>query len=363
MMPLLSLSEIYDQIDRFDPIAYSKTRNYLNGHVSQLSPYVSRGLISVRDIYDRLISRGIKLYEMEAFVMELCWREHAQRIWQQHDPQIERRNDQSWIAQKSKIPIEILEANTGIDAIDKSLKTLKTTGYMHNHMRMYLAALMCNHYGCYWKTAAKWLHAQLCDCDGASNHLSWQWVCGANAPKIYYANQENINKYTESVQLNTPLDTSYELLPGVKLNATWKNVSLSFTPEQNISSLSAAKEPVLLYTPYNLDPFWRNNQKARRILFWDLDHWQDYPFNENIYAWINELARLNIPDIEIYIGKFKDLKKRINLNQTFAKEHPLIQHYGIQMDDRSWLFDSFEGQVGTFFNFWKKVHKHLSNEN
>ncbi|MFM8963883.1 MAG: FAD-binding domain-containing protein, partial [Sphingomonadales bacterium] len=140
MIPLRTLAEIEAYIDTFDPIRYGKTRNYINGGVSYLSPYLSRGVISVRDVYERLKRRGFSLYEMEAFVMELCWREHAQRVWQHHDPRRELRSTQYWVHNQSKIPKELLEASTGIEAIDAALLELKETGYMHNHMRMYLAA-------------------------------------------------------------------------------------------------------------------------------------------------------------------------------------------------------------------------------
>ena len=39
---------ILSQIESIDPIKYGKTRNYLNGAVTRLSPYISRGLINTR---------------------------------------------------------------------------------------------------------------------------------------------------------------------------------------------------------------------------------------------------------------------------------------------------------------------------
>ena len=41
------------------------------------------------------------------------------------------------------IPKAIVEANTGINEVDNAIKTLYDTGYMHNHMRMYVASLCC----------------------------------------------------------------------------------------------------------------------------------------------------------------------------------------------------------------------------
>jgi len=362
MMPLLHYAEIQAQIDAFDPIAYDKTRNYLDGAVSRLSPYLSRGVISIGDVYQRLKAKGFTLHEMEAFVMELCWREHAQRIWQHHNPQVELRNKQLWIQDYDYLPNEILSAQTGIDAIDQALLGLFKTGYMHNHMRMYVASLVCNHYGAYWKTAAKWMFSLLCDADAASNHLSWQWVCGANAPKVYFANQENINKYAKSNQHQTFLDTSYDKLPQLKIECDWVAPSYAFVPKNPKQLSIDTNLPTYLYTPYHLDPEWRYSTKGNRILFWDLSHWQEYPFTEQNFNWINDLAKLNIPDIQIYVGHWDNLATNLKLEQCYTKEHPLMAAYPIDKDARDWLLPDFEKAPGSFFNFWKKVHKHLSNE-
>jgi deoxyribodipyrimidine photo-lyase len=363
MMPLLSIAEIYALIDQFDPIRYGKTRNYQNGGASKLSPYISRGVISTRQIYERLNKRGFSLFEMEAFLMELCWRDHSQRVWQHHDPQVELRSTQFWIKNDTQLPLEITTVNTGIQAIDSALLELKDTGYMHNHLRMYLAALVCNHYGCHWRTAAKWLFSQLCDADAASNHLSWQWVCGANAPKVYYANQENINKYTGSEQKGTSLDTSYEELPQLHIACTWVNPKSTFVPKVAGINNFQAELPTLLYTPYHLDPNWRKEQEANKILFWDLEQWQHYPFNENIFNWINELAHVQIPDLKVVVGDWKSIQQSLDLTRVFTKEHPLSANYGVQQDPRDWLWPQGGELPGSFFNYWKKVQKHLRREN
>jgi hypothetical protein len=103
-------------------------------------------------------------------------------------------------------------------------------------------------------------------------------------------------------------------------------------------------------------------QQGNRILFWDLSHWQDYPFTANVYHWINELALLNIPNLQIMVGTWATLKEQINLDCAFTKEHPLTVNYSIQNDERSWLLPNYPQQPGSFFNFWKKVQKQLKNE-
>ena len=89
----------------------------------------------------------------------------------------------------------IIDANTGIYAIDNGIQEFYKTGYLHNHLRMYIAAIACNMGKSHWKAPAQWMYYHLLDADWASNALSWQWVAGSNANKKYVANQDNINKF------------------------------------------------------------------------------------------------------------------------------------------------------------------------
>lgn len=73
---------IIERIHRVDPIQYGKTRNYTAGAVTYLSPYVSRGVISGKQIHDAVIAGGCNTSESEKLVQELAWREYFQRVWQ-----------------------------------------------------------------------------------------------------------------------------------------------------------------------------------------------------------------------------------------------------------------------------------------
>ena len=41
---------IIDKINAIHPEKYSKTRNFLNGEVTYLSPYISRGVLSTKQV-------------------------------------------------------------------------------------------------------------------------------------------------------------------------------------------------------------------------------------------------------------------------------------------------------------------------
>ena len=187
--------KIIDQIESIDPVNYSKNRNFIDGSVTKLSPYISRGLISTKYVFEKILERNIPFWKVEKFVQELCWRDYWQLIWKQKgnliDADLKRIQDGVSNHSLSKA---LIDGNCGIKAIDNSINELYDTGYMHNHNRMYLASIACNVAKSHWLNPARWMYYNLLDGDWGSNALSWQWVCGSNSNKKYYANQENINK-------------------------------------------------------------------------------------------------------------------------------------------------------------------------
>ena len=209
----VSYTEIKERIDTINPIAYAKTRNFIDGAVTKLSPYISRGVISLPMIKDAILNK-FNRYQAEKLLQELAWREYWQRVWEEKGDEIfvDLKQEQT-LVQSKNIPSAILHASTGIDAIDQSIQELYQTGYMHNHCRMYVASITCNIAQCHWLKPSQWMYYHLLDGDPASNSLSWQWVAGTFSSKKYYCNQENINKYCYTHQRNTFLDESYEVLP------------------------------------------------------------------------------------------------------------------------------------------------------
>ena len=64
------------------PDAYAQTRNALDGAVTGLSPYITHGLLSLRDVYTDVYVR----YPLDAthkFVFELGWRVYYRHVWAQ----------------------------------------------------------------------------------------------------------------------------------------------------------------------------------------------------------------------------------------------------------------------------------------
>ena len=149
-------------------------------------------------------------HEAEKLVQELTWRDYWQQVWIVKGDAIHTalKNSQKQIS-NYQIPQAIIDASTGVDAVDAAIVALYNSGYMHNHMRMYVASICCNVAKSHWLEPSRWLYANLLDGDIASNQLSWQWVAGAFSNKKYYANQDNINHFFSNSQKKTFLDIDY----------------------------------------------------------------------------------------------------------------------------------------------------------
>ncbi len=355
MMFPTDYASILDRIAAIDPLAYGRTRNFEDGAVTKLSPYISRGVISTRMILDAVVARGYRPYKIEKFVQELCWRDYFQRIAQAriedfrfHDP-------------VPAMPKALVHAHTGIEAIDRSIQSLFDTGYMHNHMRMYVASIATNIARLDWQGPARWMHYHLLDADFASNNGSWRWVCGAGGRKKYYANQDNINRYFYSRQKNSFLDHDYAVLeqmappPALADAAPFEAITrLPGTPAPVINP----SLPVLVYTAYNLDPRWHAGEDANRILLLEPDHFRQYPMSEKSIAFILALAR-NIPGMQLFTASFEDLQRITGDLPIHYKEHPLNAHFTGEEEPRDWIAPQVSGYFPSFFAYWKKVVKQL----
>jgi deoxyribodipyrimidine photo-lyase len=357
-----SFDFIQNRINSIDPVAYGKSRNYVDGDVTYLSPYISRGVISTRQLLETVLEKGHSPKHIEKFIQELAWRDYWQQIWLAKgnliDEDLKRPQPDSC---NHGIPKNITLAKTGIKAIDSALQDFYKTGYLHNHIRMYVASLCTNMAKCHWSEPAKWMYYYLLDADWASNALSWQWVAGANSNKKYYANQGNINKFCYSNQQNTFLDVSYEELTEMDVPSELQTIVpfnlRTHLPEPQSLSIKPSL-PTLLYNFYNLDPNWKKETEANRILLLEPSHFEKYPVSDQSLAFAMNLGK-NIEGLQIYAGEFHELIESYAIDKPYFKEHPTNAHYQGIEEPRDWMF-SVKGYYPSFFSFWKKCKKELT---
>lgn len=355
--------DILRRLDNIDPVKYPRTRNFIDGDVTYLSPYISRGVISLRQVAAHVL-RTHKPYEVQKFLQELAWREYWQRTWQALGDEIftDIKQPQQDVAHHQMVAA-LENATTGIEAIDEHIHLLYQTGYMHNHVRMYVSSIACNIANAHWLQPSRWLYYHLLDGDLASNSLSWQWSAGTFSSKKYYCNQENINKYTGSRQLHTFLDHPYEALtelpvPGILQSATDLQLTTALPVTQNPVIENGKR--VLLYNSYNLDPAWHAGEQMNRILLLEPSHFAKYPVSEKVLQFIIDLSQ-NIIGIQIFAGEFDDLQQLAGSNEIIYKSHPAFVHYSGTAEAYDDMFPKVTGYYSSFFKYWKKCEQHLKS--
>jgi deoxyribodipyrimidine photo-lyase len=333
----------------------------VDGALTYLSPYISRGVISTKIVFQHLLSTNLPEEKIIKLVQELAWRDYWQNVWLAKGNAIfsDLKNIQSPV-NNHQIPTSILQANTGINEVDKAINQLYAIGYMHNHMRMYVASICCNIAQCHWLVPAKWMYSNLLDGDLASNHLSWQWVAGAFSNKKYFANQGNINTYFKSEQKNTFLDVGYDQFDGLPIPDKLKNTR-DFVVN---ADLPAAKEhkfdknkTTLVYNYYNLDPYWYEGADVQRVLLLEPSFFSKYPVTNKCIDFVLKLSA-NIDNIKIYVENFSELEKQVNKDNIVFKEHPTNINYKGKEEPRDWM-GTTRGYYPSFFAFWKKYRKDL----
>ncbi len=191
-------------LEKVDPIAYAKTRNFLTGDITKLSPYIRHGVLSLREIREYILQRVKNPDDADKLINELAWRDYWQRLYIKLGNGIWENQEEYKTGYKTtnyapQLPADISNGTTGLFCIDKFSQELQQTGYLHNHVRMWLAAYIIHWRHIQWQAGAKWFLQHLLDGDPASNNMSWQWVASTFSHKPYFFSRENLERYTKGV--------------------------------------------------------------------------------------------------------------------------------------------------------------------
>lgn len=202
-----------ERLDAFLPRAgraYAAARNYdfgpdNRGNVSSLSPYVRHRLVTEGEIVSRVLTRHTPA-TAEKFIQEVCWRTYW-KGWLEHRPALwpaylAARDEALQALERDRSRASDLaaaiEGRTGIACFDAWARELVTTGYLHNHTRMWFASIWIFTLRLPWVLGADHFYRHLLDGDPASNTLSWRWVAGLHTRgKTYLARPANIVAYTD----------------------------------------------------------------------------------------------------------------------------------------------------------------------
>ena len=193
------------QLISMDAKRYGRSRNHLNGSVTRLSPYIRHGILTLAEVRDAVFSQLKKTNQGRddggKLINELGWRDFWQRMWLDlgdriHEDQEDHKTGFAAAEYLQDLPDDIREGRTQLACMDGFRNELVTSGWLHNHARMWMAAYLVHWRKVHWRAGADWFLEHLLDGDPASNHLSWQWVASCFSHKPYFFNRQNLERYS-----------------------------------------------------------------------------------------------------------------------------------------------------------------------
>jgi hypothetical protein len=283
-----------DQLSQFISIAglYERDRNYVKpGHssVSKLSPAIRHRLITEQEVMSAVL-RIHPFGRVEKYIQEVYWR----RYWK------------SWLALRPEVWSDFLgelanlpknataqrveNSQSGNSVIDHFAAELVSTGYLHNHSRMWFAAWWVHAARLPWQLGAAFFYRHLLDGDPASNTLSWRWVAGLQtAGKTYLARRSNLEKYLASPLLHSlaagleAFESPQAVQPETasKPSITRKSLPMEYFSSSPTTGLWVHEEDLSVeFSPLGSETF------CAIIVAADADNWERYQFPLGKRQWI-----------------------------------------------------------------------------
>ena len=373
--------------------SYTRNRNFDLGagqhkHVSQLSAYIKRRIITEEDVLKKVLSAH-SLNEAGKFIDEIFWRtyfkgwlESRPHIWMQycadvhhltHELQTQSGLRDRWAA--------ACLGETGIDCFDAWAKELAETGYLHNHARMWFASIWVYTLQLPWQLGADFFLRHLLDGDAASNTLSWRWVVGLHSVgKTYLARAENIQRFTNGrfapkglAQVAPPLnDTASTMAPKIIAPPNpylegRKTGLLLHSDDLNIAHLTQYSDCIAsaTYRPVDAGTMLVSSPKLHEFNNAALDaatkRWKPNLLNccdvttpEGILSWALENKLEQIVTPYAAVG---------NTSQMLEKCKHLLSNHGVQLTQVMREYDIFSWPYATkgFFKFREKIPKILTS--
>lgn len=352
----VSRDEVLAHVSEIDAARYARRRNHTDGG-TEISPFLTRGLVTLPEVRDEVLTRHTPS-QAAKFVFELAWREYWQREWTYLGDRIFTDVKRSQFPVSSRrIPRAVLEADTGVDALDAAVRTLYDTGYMHNHARMWMSGLICNVARTHWWQPSLWMYYHLLDGDPASNSLSWQWVAGTNSHKKYVPAQSNVNKYSPLVQHGSIIDLGYGELGEMDVPdrlTERADLDLAWTPPPSDPVSIDRAKPTVLYHSFWLNAAWREDLDANRVVLLEPSWFARFPVAPHVTDYIVRCAR-EIPGAAVVVAEFDDLELG---DDVYFAQHPSVSHWRGTADEMPRMFPQVpEKSYASFTSFWKQCQK------
>ena len=250
------------RLKEFAPLAgetYSNKRNFdfsstKKNSVSALSPWIKHRLITEEEVLIEILKYHSPHSAMK-FIQEVFWRGYFKGWLEQH-PTVWSHHNEKLIKEYTKLEnnkfikenyMSAINGETGIECFDFWCEQLKSTGYLHNHVRMWFASIWVFTLKLPMELGADFFMLHLIDADAASNTLSWRWVSGLHTKgKAYAARASNIEKFT-----NGQFNPSGQLVEDI--NPLTENIDHPLVTLPQLDK-SIQKDAVLLVTEEDCSP-------------------------------------------------------------------------------------------------------------
>lgn len=154
---------------------------------SYLSAHLRFGTVSIRG----LVREALRVIRTEpeaaegatTWLSELVWRDFYFQVLHHH-PRVETASFRPeydairWEDGEAGDALFVAwcEARTGYPLVDAAMRQIRTSGYMHNRLRMVTASFLCKDLGVDWRRGERFFAEHLTDFDLAANNGGWQWA-------------------------------------------------------------------------------------------------------------------------------------------------------------------------------------------
>ena len=176
---------------------YSDDRDTLTLETTKLSPYIKFGIVSIREVYHKLLSLFGKKHVL---IKQLYWREFYYILSFNRQDMLEdaasfRESYDKIKWHKNQKTDKLLHlwktGKTGYPVVDAGMRELNNTGYMHNRARLITSNFLVKHLFIDWREGEKYFASKLIDYDPSVNNGNWQFTSGSGADSQPYFRMMN----------------------------------------------------------------------------------------------------------------------------------------------------------------------------
>lgn len=205
---------------------YRKWRPYLmirdeyDYHLEDISKVVVKSQHKIKEDYHSygISERDVQNYDKneqnyETFIRELIFREFYYVLMTNYPETAhvafkEKYQQLKWSYNEENFKLW-KDGNTGFPIIDAAMEELKTTGFMHNRMRMVVSQFLTKDLFIDWIWGESFFKQKLIDYDAASNVHGWQWSASTGTDAVPYFRMFNPIRQSERFDNNARYIKTY----------------------------------------------------------------------------------------------------------------------------------------------------------